>query len=405
MKQNKFFRQQSQKLLAVLMVLGMLISLLPNVALAQDARIAINRPVTLQGRYCHETLPFVDVQFDIYRVADVAADGTYTYTKRFQPYRVTLDISDDDGVRDMTNTLVGYVQRDDLQPDGTAVTNDNGIFTYTDKPGIFLVMGASSRSDLDEKNSDKYHLKEPNFDEKNEVTYEPQPFLISLPYTDTQGNREYDVDLEVKYSMIPYTDEPEGDNPGGDDPAPTSDKTLRVQKVWKTVYLDGANAANGTAPKHPSAVSVDLLRDGVAIRTVELNESNGWSFDFTGLSAAATYTVVESSVPEGYTTAVKLEDDTAVITNTTYVNPPEPEPESPENPPDTPEQDVPGIQQDSDDPLYDLDDPNAPRGGKDPDANGKLPQTGLPYLYVYGLGIMGLIFLFTAYLAKKREQQ
>jgi hypothetical protein len=300
-----------------------------------------------------------------------------------------------------------------LQPDGTAVTNDNGIFTYTDKPGIFLVMGASSRSDLDEKNSDKYHLKEPNFDEKNEVTYEPQPFLISLPYTDTQGNREYDVDLEVKYSMIPYTDEPEGDNPGGDDPAPTSDKTLRVQKVWKTVYLDGANAANGTAPKHPSAVSVDLLRDGVAIRTVELNESNGWSFDFTGLSAAATYTVVESSVPEGYTTAVKLTDNTAVITNTAYVEPSEPVPA--ENPPDTPEANnplqegdnpnVPGVQQDSDDPLYDLDDPNAPRGGQDADANGKLPQTGLPYLYVYGLGIAGLIFLFAAYLMEKREKR
>jgi hypothetical protein len=48
----------------------------------------------------------------------------------------------------MTNTLVGYVQRDDLQPDGTAVTNDNGIFTYTDKPAIFWVMGATRPSDL-----------------------------------------------------------------------------------------------------------------------------------------------------------------------------------------------------------------------------------------------------------------
>jgi hypothetical protein len=307
-----------------------------------------------------------------------------------------------------------------LQPDGTAVTNDNGIFTYTDKPGIFLVMGASSRSDLDGKNSPQQILEDA--EEQDGVTYEPQPFLVSLPYTDTQGNREYDVDLEVKYSMIPYTDEPDddvpkGDNPGtgGDDPVPVSDKTLSVQKVWKTVYLDGANSANGTAPKHPSAVSVDLLRDGVAIRTVELNESNDWRFAFTGLSAAATYTVVESSVPSGYTTAVKLTDNTAVITNTAYVEPSEPEPVPAENPPDTPEANnplqegdnpnVPGVQQDSDDPLYDLDDPNAPRGGQDADANGKLPQTGLPYLYVYGLGIAGLIFLFAAYLMEKREKR
>ena len=70
--------------------------------------------------------------------------------------------------------------------------------------------------------------------------------------------------------------------------------SMTVEKVWK----------NDTADVRPDSVEVTLLRDGEAFETVELTEQGGWKYTWPALDPAYTWSVGETSVPEGYQSAV-----------------------------------------------------------------------------------------------------
>ena len=107
---------------------------------------------------------------------------------------------------------------------------------------------------------------------------------------------------------------------------------VTVKKVWK--LDDGGKATD--------SVTVVLLRDGEEYRRVELNDENGWTYTWTGLSDTFTWIVAEVNVPDGFT--AKVDQDGMIFTITNDDNPSESdEPTDPDKPavPDKPTDDIP----------------------------------------------------------------
>lgn len=123
----------------------------------------------------------------------------------------------------------------------------------------------------------------------------------SLPVYVAAHNRiEYSV-VEVSHSKD-YTASVSGNQADGftitNTRIPTEKTKVKVTKVW-----DDGNNADG---KRPDAITVHLYKNGQVIRTVTLNQANGWTWTFEDLEKfedgkEITYTISEDPV-EGYTT-------------------------------------------------------------------------------------------------------
>ena len=141
--------------------------------------------------------------------------------------------------------------------------------------------------------------------------------------------------------------------------------TVKGKKIWKDEdNKDGIR---------PSSVTVKLLADGKETgQTATVSETNGWTYEFTGLDRyqegkEIAYTVEEVNVPDGYTASVEGYN----ITNT-----------------HTPEKPTPGK-------------PNEP--GK-PKKGGELPNTGSESNQVALVAGFALLGLGTGFLARRKKE-
>ena len=161
---------------------------------------------------------------------------------------------------DTANTLVEYVDGDNVEADISRITNEYGEALFSGlKPGLYLARGEAKTI--------------------NGTTYIPQSFLIPLPYPakDQETNEDafsYKMTAYVKYENAPDT------------------VTVSAKKVW---------AESGT---HPDSVTVQLYRDGTLFGEQTLNNGNGWSYEWTGLETGHNWRVNEVNIPDGYTATV-----------------------------------------------------------------------------------------------------
>lgn len=276
--------------------------------------------------------PCDGVKFDLYRVAEVDAYGSYTLAAEFSGYGVTLNQPDQSGWRGLAKALAAYVKRDELSPAASGLTDGTGALTFSKQmPGLYLVVGETV--------------------EKNDTQYVPESFLVALPNLDAGDRWVYDLTAEVKYEK--------------NDVSRNETVTRTVTKVW----------AGDSADKRPESVTVQLLKDGEVYDTVTLNEDNEWSYQWDGLEASAYWEVAEASVPEGYTVTADQDGEAFTITNTAKQEPAKPEepaaseipvPVTPVNPtkPATPDPNTPG----GTDPLG-----AKPEGETDPGKSGLMP--------------------------------
>ena len=224
---------------------------------------------------------FADVEFQVYRVAEVSAGAKFTLTGDFADYPVKVNGLDSSGWRALAQTLDGYAARDGLNPLRTVETGKDGraVFDHLDT-GLYLVTG------------DRYR--------QGRYTYTPEPFLIALPALDEADAWVYDAVVSCKYDSS-YDPPGGGGGDGGDD---TVDR--KVLKVWED---------DGGEERRPDAIIVQLLRDSQVYDTVTLNAGNNWRHTWVGLDDAFNWRVVEYETPEGYTVTVEREGITFVMTN------------------------------------------------------------------------------------------
>ena len=213
------------------------------------------------------------VVFGIYRVADMDEAGRFILSSDFEDYPISLKQDTASGWRALAETLAQYVNRDNVPSLNHGSTGADGKVTFADlKVGLYLVCG--------------YRYINGDF------TYNPEPFLISLPNLNESDTWIYDVKVNCKGEG--YYDSPET-------------TSIKVLKVWKN---------DEDTQSRPEQIEIQLLKNGKVLDTVILSAENSWRHTWTELDADFVWSVTEKTVPNDYTLLISKEGSTYVLTNT-----------------------------------------------------------------------------------------
>lgn len=223
-----------------------------------------------------------DVEIRIYRVAEAAADGTYTLCGAFRNYPVNIyGVTTQAEWKTIADTLAAYAAADEVAPTAVQVTDASGTVRFSGLlPGLYLTQAVQVKTQTGVRTYGR--------------------FLTAVPAQDADGGLRYDVTATPKYEFR--------------DTQPDWVQ-YKVVKQWK----DGGSAAR------PRSILVEIYKDGELQTKQTLSSANNWSYRWTAPADGASWQVVERSVPSGYTVATTVKDTTIVITNTRQTDePPKP---------------------------------------------------------------------------------
>lgn len=230
--------------------------------------------------------PLAGVSMKLYRVADWSKTGGYAATSDFKNYSIDWDALfatdgetvGDQTLREFAMTIATYAERDGLTAAQQAITDTTGVAAFDGlADGLYLVATGQYTKDAD------------NTAGTSGMTCETTAMLVALPDLSKDEGEQRTLSIEPKpgCTVVPATEE------------------RTVKKVWK-----------GDDKKRPTSVTVQLLKDGESYDEIDLTASNNWSHTWSGLETGHNWTVVEKSVPSGYTMLMNREGTTFIITNT-----------------------------------------------------------------------------------------
>lgn len=230
--------------------------------------IDVSREAELSVSYAVEGKPIADVAFSLYRVADVDAGGSFSLAGQFSGVPVSLSGLNSEGMRNLAQTLSGYVAVNGYSPDATGKTDSQGRLRFGRVPtGLYLVTGETVV--------------------RGGIFYNPGATMVCLPTLEDDGDYNYVVTMKAKQDFYPLT-------------------RVRVQKRW----VDG-----GARDSRPDGITVSLLRDGEVYDSQELTAEGDWQYEWTGLNANSVWNVVEDPQPENYDVTVSVDGDEFIVTN------------------------------------------------------------------------------------------
>lgn len=244
---------------------------------AAKEQIDTAKQCTLNAYYGYDGAKFALMEIKIYRVADVSADFQYTYASDFAKLQLPLNgikaAAEWDSLR---TSLDSYIAANSIKPTASAKTDAAGKAEFKGlKPGLYFI-GMAAYSE----NGFKYYF---------------YPALTALPSLDEQsGKWQYQAELKIK---------PEVDAP--DDDA-HDDVRYKVIKLWR----------NDKGAQRPKSIMVDIIRNNVTVRTVELNAENNWTYSWIADKDGSVWNVAERNTPSGYVSSVDKMEGTFLITNT-----------------------------------------------------------------------------------------
>ena len=257
----------------------LIISCIAGTAFAYE-RIDTGQKTSLTVYFAENGNGFSEVEFRIYRVADMDETGALTLTGDFQSYPVSLENLDSSQWRALTQTLDTYAKRDRLPPLQTGKTDSDGAVVFSNlSVGLYLVTGDAYTEDG--------------------IVYTPEPMLVTLPGRAAEDEWDYDVVVSCKYDSEPMQNWVE----------------RKVQKVWKD---------DGNEDKRPDSITVQLLENGIVVDTVRLSRDNNWEYTWENLSGSSEWLITEADVPDGYTVTVSREACVWILSNTYQESPPPP---------------------------------------------------------------------------------
>lgn len=257
----------------------------PDATRQTRVTFTLSKPFTVQG----------GEKMHLYRIGEY--DGqTWKASENFASYPVSFSWATKEESKALANTLLGYIQRDHIQPDAEKEWSKDGwmVFSTRDdgiKQGLYL--GVSDAIGSVGKRSVF------------------SPVLFSLPGVgeDNPTAWRYEQQITLK-----------------GEPNKKTEQAIEVFKVWK-----GDSKAN-----RPDEIVVQLVKNGNVVEEALLQPSNYWRYRWEHLSTEADWQVVEKEVPDGYQvkveTLVQEKRKAFVLTNTKTPPPPE-EPPKPGTPP------------------------------------------------------------------------
>ena len=255
-----------RKFISVLMTVVMCFALF-SVAASAALENATGH-ITINAFDHENNLPLEGMTFRLYFVATAREDGdkiVYDYRDEFRDNGMSIDSMGDPY---FPIHLTAYAEKYGFSYIENKTDATGAVEFLSLRCGIYLAVSGSV----------------------DEIVLNPLPFIITIPmYDENPDDHIFDVTanpkITIKHEMPGYT-------------------YVNVKKQWED---DGS---------HPESISVTLMRDGIAIDTVELSESNGWSFRWDDLPVGHAWSVVETDVPDGYEVSYDVSQLTVTITNT-----------------------------------------------------------------------------------------
>lgn len=352
--------KKSRIAICLLIVCTMIMSLFAAEAFAAGS-LTPETPAkfTIQTKYgSSDPNPVAGIPYRIYHVADIDNGPVFTLTEEFKDCGIKLKGDSANEWDSVAELIKGYAQANSIEPVYTLSSDENGTVIIDGiDTGLYLVVGERTTV--------------------GSYTYSVKPGIVTVPNF-VDGAWNYDVTMLPKIERFNNPDKP-------DNPEPPAKQTVdrKALKIWED---------DGNEEKRPDDITVHLLRDGEVYATETLNEANGWSCEWRGLTSldkdGNTYewNLIEDAV-EGYSPTMEQSGITFVLTNT-Y------EEEIPEDPtPLAPAE--PGKPGEPGEPLEEL--------PEDPVPLAMLPQTGMLWWPVPVMGLLGVMFLALGASFRRRE--
>lgn len=300
------------------------------------------KPVMLTIDYRPDGTDSNDVEFSIYKVADVDANAKFTWYGDFKEYEksIVLDDMDQEGWRSLGLTLKGYVDANTIAPTKTEKTS-NGTATFSGiEQGLYLVVGAKNYA--------------------NDKVYFIQPSMVCVPSYDEDGQPVYEMIINPKYT--------------NDDL-----EKLKVVKIWVN-----------TEPREDLDIVVNVFCDGEYYDKVVLNNAGNWQAELFNLEKGHEWTVAEElDLEEEWTVRVERNQHIFEVRNSS--------PETPDKTP-TPTPEITPTPTPSIPPVPPTTPPTTPR-------TPEIPFTGLVWWPVPVLMGSGLFLIMLGLFLKRKENE
>lgn len=235
---------------------------------------AVDKNCTLSLVCTSDSKPVANLEWRAYRIGTRNSYGGFVLEGSFKKYPVSLDDMSVSAVQKNAYTLENYARLDGISANAKGVSDSKGHITLSNlQSGIYLISGT-------EYSTSKYR-------------YIPSPSIIELG-----GEKGTNITVHPKFSV---------------EKIPEKEKvSYSVKKVW---------ANDESAPKaRPKKISVKLYANEKLYKTINLNASNGWHYEWES-DPAVSWRVTESTVVKNYTVNVGKNNTEFLIVNT--YNPPQ----------------------------------------------------------------------------------
>lgn len=189
----------------------------------------------------------------------------------------------------MAHTINGYVIQRGIPATASATSAQSGVATFADIPvGLYLVVVDAMLASNEIRNGAGSET----------IRYSFTPAIVAIPSQAAGGDLDYSVVAEPKLEKMPL-----GEN-----------VHYKVVKQWN----DGGHRAS-----RPHGITVDIYRDGELVQSVNLNDANNWSYEWSGVQARHEWSAVEHISDRRYTVSNQVQGTSIIITNTLPDAPPE----------------------------------------------------------------------------------
>ncbi len=216
--------------------------------------------------------PLEGAHWSAYRIGSRNDTGGFTLEGSFSKYNVTIGTRSSDAAT-AAYTFETYAKLDKIQANASGSTDNSGQLKLIGlSKGIYLISGT-------ERVTESYK-------------FTPSPSIVEVG-----GFADDDITVYPKYvnQEIP---KPEKVN-------------YSVRKIWSNDV--GAEYAR------PNDITVELYANDKLDRTVKLDASNGWYYEWNS-DKTVSWRVKETGIPEGYTVSYGMNETEFLIVNT--YNPP-----------------------------------------------------------------------------------
>lgn len=210
------------------------------------------------------------MEWQIYHVADNSEDGKPKLTTPFQKYERKITFGDGSlsAMAQLASTLKGFTLQGKIKPTQKSVSDTEGKVEFADlEYGYYLVTATKFK--------------------KDDVAWESEPLLVVL-----SEEENYEVNAFPKMNYI------------------TLDAT-EVEYTVKKIWENDENQPQARA----TYITVEIYKDDVYDTSVRLDQSNNWTYSWTG-DSAADWVVVEQDIPQNYVVTFRKQGVEYVIVNT-----------------------------------------------------------------------------------------